>query len=92
MKIVFMRFYTRHNGQGCIETACIFKFHSDDYCTGRTFTGNANQHPADHHVGYIGKKVAFARTLEMIRTKDQRRGLWQYFHKHFPNPSGGINV
>jgi len=90
MKIVFMRFYTRHNEQGCIETACIVKFKGS--IDEGTLMGNAKQNPIDGHIEYLGRKVAFSRAMKKVIFKPTRKKLWQYFHKHFPNPSGGINV
>jgi hypothetical protein len=77
-----MRFYTRVNEQNCIETFCCIR-------TGKiAIVGNSKQNPQDEHNEYIGRKVAVTRAINSQSSKEHRTQLWQYFHKHYPKPTG----
>ncbi len=84
MKIDMMRFYTRTNEQGCIETACVLRISENK--TNYSSIGIAKQNPIDKHNEYIGRKTAITKSILRFKKKDNRRLIWQYFHDNFPKP------
>ena len=78
---VRMRFYTRINEQGCVETACIVWY--EDKVGGGVFMGNSIQHPNDKHDEYLGRKLAFRQALKSVEGENYRHALRHHFKCHY---------
>ena len=75
-----MRFYTRINEHGCVETACHIRF-GDDIL----YYGLARQNPLDTHDGHIGRRTALKSILyQTTIPREQRKEIWQHFRENYP--------
>jgi len=78
---VRMKFYTRINEQGCVETACQL-----DIGDGFEYFGTSQQNPLDKQNSHIGNRTALIELLNGESdsfTRKSRLKIWQHFHEHY---------
>ena len=79
---VRMRFYTRINEKGCVETICTCRLGKEP-CLLTSFAGISKQNPMDTHNEYTGKLVAFKKMLAGIADRETRAQAGKHFHEHY---------